>query len=187
MNTSNDRYSGVAQVFHWATAFLVLVAFLYGPGGRETRVYSDAMNFDRQLHETLGIAVFALVILRVLWRLVDARPDPPQVPRWMGLTSKAVQGLLYLLLFVLPITAVTGAWLEGHPLTLLGDLQIGPHASAAHDIGARIANVHGWLGDAIMWLAGGHAAAAIFHHAVLRDGVLLSMIPRWVPLRSPVR
>jgi cytochrome b561 len=139
------------------------------------------------LHETVGTAVFVLASFRVLWRLLDMRPDPPEAPRWILLASRLVHGALYLLLFALPITAVSGAWLEGHPMTLLGDIRIGPYAPASHDIGARVASVHGWLGDTVMWLAGVHAAAAIFHHAVLRDGVLLSMIPRWLPLRARAR
>jgi cytochrome b561 len=176
------RYGAVAQAFHWVTAVLVLVAFIYGPGGSETRVYSSARDFDRRLHETLGLTVFMLSALRVIWRLVDARPDPPAIPRWMGLTSKVVQAALYGLLFALPVTAITGAWLEAHPLTLLGGVEIAPLLPPAHDTGALVAEVHGWLGDVIMWLAGLHAVAAIFHHMVLRDGVLVSMLPRWLPV-----
>jgi cytochrome b561 len=95
-------------------------------------VYSPARDFDRQLHETLGMCVFALVLmrLRLRWRMVDTRPDPPQLP------------------------------------------------------GARIATLHTWLGDAILWLAGIHALAALYHHIVLKDGVLASMLPRWLPLRQ---
>ena len=187
MSATRTRYGGVAQAFHWVTGVVVLVAFIYGPGGSETRVYSTARDFDRQLHETLGLAVFALVVLRLLWRLVDQRPDPPQIPRWMDVGSNLVQVLLYVLMIALPVTAITGAWLEGHPLTLLAGIEIPPLLATSHDAGARIAKVHGWLGDAIMWLAGAHAAAAIFHHLVLRDGVLVSMVPRWIPLRSPQR
>ena len=181
------RYGTVAQVLHWVTAIVVLVAFIYGPGGRETRVYSTAMDAERQLHETLGLAVFILVILRVLWRWFDEQPAVTGVPRWMEAISKIAQGLLYVLMFALPITAIAGAWLEGHPLTLLGDIRIGPYTGLAHDVGARIASLHGWLGDAIMWIAGLHAAAAIFHHVVLRDGVLVSMVPSWLPLRRRAR
>ena len=180
---NNVRYGAVAQTFHWATAVLVLVAYMYGPGGSEERVYSSAVDFDRQLHETLGLCVFALVVLRMLWRLVDTRPDPPQVPRWMGIAAKAVQWMLYALLFALPLTAITGAWLEGHPLTLLGGVKIPPLLGLSYDAGASIATIHTWLGDAILWLAGFHALAAIYHHLVLKDGVLASMLPRWVPLR----
>lgn len=179
-----SRYGRVAQAFHWATAILVLIAFIYGPGGSEQRVYSHARDFDRQLHETLGMSIFALVVMRVIWRMIDTRPIPPKVPRWMGIAAKAAQFGLYLLLFALPLTAITGAWLEGHPLTLLAGVEIPPLASLSHDLGAQIATIHTWLGDAILWLAGFHAVAALYHHVVLKDGVLASMLPRWIPLRQ---
>lgn len=182
---SLTRYGAVAQAFHWVTAIVVLVAFIYGPGGSEQRVYSAARDFDRRLHETLGLCVFALVVLRVLWRMVDKQPDPPQVSRWMNVAAKAVQGVLYLLLFALPGTAITGAWLEGHPLTLLAGVEIPSPLGISHDMGATIATIHTWLGDAILWLAGLHALAALYHHFFLRDGVLVSMLPRWIPLRRP--
>ena len=178
------RYGSVAQFFHWATAIFVLVAFIFGPGGSEQRVYSPANDFDRRLHETLGMCVFALVVMRALWRTVDTRPAPAQGPRWMGIAAKAVQWGQYLLLFALPVTAITGAWLEGHPLTLLGGLEIPPLSGLSHDVGAQIATIHTWLGDAILWLAGFHALAAIYHHIVIKDDVLLSMLPRWLPLRQ---
>ncbi len=182
---SRARYGGVAQLLHWSTAFLVLVAFIYGPGGSEQRVYSAARDFDRQLHETLGLCVFALAVIRILWRMADTRPDPPEVPRWMDAAAKAVQWALYALLFALPVTAIAGAWLEGHPLTLLAGVKIPSLLGISHDVGATIARIHTWLGDAILWLAGFHALAALYHHLVLKDGVLASMLPRWVPLRPP--
>ena len=176
--SGNDRYGAVSQAFHWLMAILVLVAFLYGPGGSENRVYSEQRDFDRQLHETLGMTVFVLAFLRLAWRFMAARPDPPAIPRWMDSVSRIAWGALYALFFVLPLTAIAGAWLEGHPLTLLGGLQIAPWTGRNHDLGARVATLHTWLGDAIMWLAGLHAAAAVFHHMVLRDGVLATMLPR---------
>ena len=178
------RYGSLAQIFHWLTAILVLITFIYGPGGSEQRVYLPSRDFDRQLHETLGLCVFALASLRVMWRLVDKQPDPPQIARWMEIAGKSVQGLLYLLLFAVPMTAIAGAWLEGHPLTLLAGLQIQSPVGAAHDLGLRSAKIHTQLGDAILWLAGLHALAAIYHHAVLKDRVLTSMLPRWLRLRQ---
>ena len=175
---SPTRYGRVAQAFHWATAVLVIVAFIYGPGGSEKRVYSAAADFDRSLHETLGLCVFFLALARLAWRAIDKHPDPADVPRWMGLASKAVQVLLYVLLLALPLTAITGAWLENHSLTLLGGVVVAPWLSPNHDLGASIATLHTWLGDSIMWLAGLHALAALYHHFVRKDGVLLSMLPR---------
>lgn len=176
----STRYGRVAQAIHWATALLVLVAFIYGPGGPEERVYAASRDADRHLHETLGTTVFLLVIVRVLWRLVDRRPDPVPVARWMGVGARVVQGVLYLLLFAVPMTAIAGAWLEGHPLAYLGGWQIASPIASSHELGEQLAEIHGWLGDTIVWLAGLHAAAALYHQFILKDGVLRSMLPQWL-------
>ena len=43
----------------------------------------------------------------------------------------------------------------------------------------------GRLGDAVLWLAGGHALAGLYHHYFRRDNVLVSMLP--FPLPQPGR
>jgi cytochrome b561 len=171
------RYSNFGLTLHWVMAVVVLVAFVYGPGGSEARVYSPSRDFERQLHETLGLIVFALVMVRVVWRLVAVVPDAPPAERWMTLLAKAVQLSMYALLFALPFTAAFGAWLQGHPLTLLAGIQIEPLLAKSHSVGTVIAELHTWLGDAIMWLAGLHAVGGLYHHFVLKDGVLASMLP----------
>lgn len=182
MKSSTTHYDSVAQFLHWCTAVLVLVAFIYGPGGPEQRVYSSVHEFDRRLHETLGLCVFTLTVIRLLWRAIATRPEAPPVSRWMIAAAKTVQWVLYVLLLALPLTAIAGAWLEGHPLTLLAGVEIQPLLGTSHSVGAAFASVHKWLGDAIMWLAGFHAAAALLHHVVLKDDVLISMLPRRFPV-----
>jgi len=95
----------------------------------------------------------------------------------MGLAATSVRVALYILLLVVPLTAISGAWLEGHALTFLGGVVIPAPVGKLHSLGATIAEVHTWLGDVILWVAGAHAAAGLFHHYVLKDGVLLSMLP----------
>ena len=177
--TSPTEYSKIGKLIHWITAILVLVAFILGPGGHEDKIYSAARAAGREWHETLGLSVFALVLIRVIWRAFTVTPELPPIERWMELSAKAVQGLLYALMFALPLTAITGAWLEGHPLTLLGGIEVAPMLSKSHDFGETISEIHTWLGDAILWIAGFHAAAALFHHYILQDNVLRSMLPGW--------
>lgn len=179
MTTTDDpiRYSAAARIFHWTTAILVIVAFVYGPGGSEQRVYAAARDFDRQLHETLGISVFLLTVIRLAWRAFDSRPPDPPMPAWMRRAAKGVHVLLFLLLLAVPLTAIIGAWLEGHPLTFLANVRIAPLLPEAHAAGSVIAEIHTWLGDTIVWVAGAHAAAALAHHFVMHDRVLRSMLP----------
>src|SRR5207302_10590372 len=112
------------MAFHWLTAVLVLAAFVMSPGGSEQQVYSAAKDFDRQIHEVLGLTVLSLALLRLASRAFAPAPQLPSAPQWMNRISKVVQGLLYTLLVATPVTATAGAWLEGHPLTLgiLGDV-----------------------------------------------------------------
>ena len=182
--SQQTRYGAVAQALHWITAIVVLVAFVYGPGGSEQKVYLPERDFERQLHESLGLCVFFLTIFRLVWRMFVKRPIALPLPRWMEIASKALQAALYLLLFAVPLTAIAGAWLEGHPLTLLGGFQVASPVGISHDLGVTIADIHTWLGDTILWAAGAHAFAAIYHRVVLKDGVLSSMLPRWVPFQG---
>jgi cytochrome b561 len=173
------RYGAVAQMFHWMTVLLVVTAYVLSPGGSETRIYSNQLDMARQWHESVGLLLFALVLLRLLWRLVNATPEPIPMAAWMRSSAVAAHWVLYALLFAIPLTAIAGAWLEAHPLTILGAGNIPPLLPPAHDLGASIAYIHTILGNVLIWLAGLHAAAALFHHYFLRDDTLRSMIPGW--------
>lgn len=178
-----NTFDPLSRALHWLTAIVVTIAFVLGPEhfGRLMRDGVDpATRADIVWHETLGAVVLVLTLLRLLWVLL--RPRTPQVPMagWMHFASKAVQGLLWLLMLLLPITAVLALGSEGHPLTLLGGLRVDQmpwiaQAAVAH--WADWGDVHGFLGDAIMALSGLHAVAAIYHHWILKDSVLASMLP----------
>ena len=175
--TAVERYSATARLFHWLTALLVVVAYIVSVGGPETRVYSAVNDFSRGSHELLGMSVFALTLVRLCWRTIFPSPKSPEMPAWMEVGAKLGQWALYALLVLVPVTAVVGAWLEGHPLTLLAVGNIQPWLAQSPQLGLALGDIHGWLGDALMWLAGLHATAALYHHFWRRDTVLLSMLP----------
>jgi cytochrome b561 len=179
MNDARKTYSAPAITFHWVTVILVVVAFLISVGGPESRVYAPQNSTDLSLHELLGFSVFALTCVRLVWRLFDPPPPPVEMPGWMHAASRLVHWTLYALLLVTPLTAVWAAWAEGHALTPLGLGSIAPVIGENKTMGSFVADIHGLLGDAIMWVAGLHAAAALYHHFLLRDCVLSAMLP-WV-------
>jgi cytochrome b561 len=177
LSTARTRFSPAAQTLHWLTALLVGAAYLASEGGPEARVYSAERAWNLSLHETFGALVLLVLIVRLALRLFDRQPEEPGMPAWMVISSKVVHWLLYVLLAAVPLTAILGAWYEGHPVTVFGIGAIGPFVVTSHDLGRSITRVHPLLGDAIIWIAGVHAAAALFHHFFLRDRVLLSMLP----------
>jgi cytochrome b561 len=182
-STANSSYDPLSRAFHWLTAIVVTIAFILGPGGfgRMMRQGIDpATRSDIVWHETLGIAVFVLTVLRLLW--VAFRPAAPQFPmaNSIKLMSKLAHLALWTLMLALPITAILALGGESHPLTLLGGIRVDRMPAITNSAIAKLADwgdVHQFLGDAIMWLAGLHAVAAIYHHVKLKDGVLTSMLP----------
>ncbi len=186
--TPPDRYDKLSMVFHWLTAMAVLAAFILGPGGfgRLLRQGVDpGTHADIVWHESLGILIFALTALRLLWTAVRPAVTLVAMPDTMRLASKLVHLALWGLLFITPITALLTLGSEGAPLTLLGGVRVEQLGFIAHSGLSSLADwgdVHSLLGDAIIWLAGLHALAAIFHHVKLKDGVLVSMLP-WIKPR----
>ena len=85
-----------------------------------------------------------------------------------------------MLLLAVPLTAILGAWLEGHPVVLLAGIYFEAPVAPAHALGVTVSEIHTWLGDLIIWIAGLHAGAALYHHWVLKDRVLRSMVPSWL-------
>lgn len=185
--SSPSRYGVVEQSLHWLTLALVGAAYLLSVGGSEARLYSGAIDPARRLHETVGVAVLGITLLRIVWRAFDNQPKAPPMPSWMALAGQLTHAALYLLLLAVPLTAIVGAWLEGHPLTLVGGADFGPWLAPGHALGATVTEVHTWVGNAILWLVGLHAGAALFHHFVLRDSVLVSMLPSSLSRSAPPR
>jgi cytochrome b561 len=177
------HYDFLSQAFHWVTAIVVTIAFILGPGGFGRLMHDGvdpATRSDIVWHESLGLLVLVLTVLRLIW--VKVRPAAPefQMAGWMQVMAKLMSIALWMLMLALPITALLALGSEGHPLTLLGGVRLNQMPLIAKSSIAEMADwgdVHTFLGDAIMWLAGLHAAAAILHHVVLKDGVLSAMLP----------
>lgn len=181
---SASHYDRLSKAFHWVTAIIVTIAFILGPGGFGRLMHQGidpASRSDIVWHETLGIAIFVLTLLRLIW-VAFRKPAPNfEMTGWMHVAANFMHWALWALLLLTPVTALMALGSEAHPLTLLGGTRIDPLPLIANSPLAKLADwgdVHGFFGDAIVWLAGFHAIAAIYHHVVLKDGVLASMLPR---------
>lgn len=183
MSWRSDRESwglGI-RLFHWTTAALVLAQWLLGR--YMTSLGPDALSEKfllYQRHKSLGFSIFALTILRLLWRLSEpARPAlPPTMPAWQRNAAVASHALFYVLLLVMPVTGFLAAAASplGIPTMLFGVIPI-PHPIAPD---ARLEalllaahRVQGWLLAALLAV---HIAAALKHHLIDRDRVLVRMM-----------
>jgi cytochrome b561 len=129
------------------------------------------------LHISLGLAIFGLAAIRLVWRLVDARPPLPTTMKgYEVVAARVVHAAFYALLFALPLSGWVLSSLEGQAVTFFGLFN-----APALDIGANedlVEEVHEVLFNVMVGLALVHAAAALKHRFIDRDGVLGSMMPR---------
>lgn len=183
MQNDSYQYDKLSKAFHWITAAVVIAAFVLGPGDFGSVIDSGvdpATRMDIAWHESLGITVFVLTFLRLLWLALRPKPPQHQMSTWMHGISRLVHFVLWTLLLSLPMTALLALGTEGNPLTLLGGIRINElpllHSSTLGGL-ADWGEVHKFLGDAIIWLAGAHALAALFHHVKMKDKMLTSMLP----------
>ena len=184
LRNNADRYGAVAQGLHWLIALLVVVQFgLAWYAGSLPRGPLMIELFG--WHKSLGVLVLALAILRVAWRIFDRPPPlPASMQRWEQVGAHASHGMLYLLLFVQPLSGMVMSWTTKRPLVVFGATlpnPLGPN-EALHDA-ANFA--HEWISYALLAVVALHVSAALRHHWWRRDEVLVRMVPGLRARRAP--
>jgi cytochrome b561 len=175
-NTS-ERY-GVWHIgLHWL--MLLLIAAVYAlmelrgvfPKG------SAGRSLMQQGHFMFGLLVLALAVLRLALRAAMAHPRiAPPIPAWQAWLSGIVHVLLYLLMLGLPLAGWLLLSAKGQPIPFFG-FQLPALIGADKALASQIQEVHETAANLGYALIGLHAAAALFHHYVMRDNTLLRMLP----------
>lgn len=172
--SGSHRFGTVSIALHWLMMLLFIAVYalielreMYPRG-------SDPREAMKAWHFMLGLAVFGLVWLRIVARIVTAPPVELVEPAWRSFSAKAVHLALYALMIGMPLAGWLILSAEGEPVPFFG-LELppltGPDEALAHQV-EELHEVGGKLGYALIGL---HALAALFHHYVLKDGLLWRM------------
>lgn len=175
---STTRYGSLSIALHWL--MLLLIAAVYAcielreifPKGSDPREALKAWHF------MLGLSVLVLASLRVAVHMSGPVPRiVPEPPRWQALLAKLMHLALYALMIGMPL----GGWLilsaEGKPIPFFG-LSLPALVGESKGLAELTKELHETAGTAGYFLIGLHAAAALFHHYVVRDDTLRRMLPR---------
>ena len=170
------NYDNVAISLHWATAVLVIVQFVLAVTWDEFS--RDTRESLQSVHVSLGVLLTAVVIARIIWRLMPGHQRSAIVSGWVKLASKGVHYLLYALLVSQAVLGFAWRWAQGHHVGFFGLFGIpGPYGQLARSTRHLMAEFHEKIGWAIVIIALGHALAALYHHYKLHDRVLGRMLP----------
>lgn len=178
-----QRYTGFAVLLHWLIALLLVGSFSIG-------LYMVGLKFSPQkltlysYHKWIGVTVFALAALRVLWRLTHRPPDlPASMPPWQVAASHASHALLYLFLFATPLSGWLYSSAAGVPTVPFGiaALQLPDLIDKDRELAATLKFAHMAINYSFGGLICLHLAAALKHLLIDRDGIMSRMLPGKTP------
>ncbi|WP_029076781.1 cytochrome b [Kaistia adipata] len=154
-------YSPLQVGLHWGIAALVLFQLLFGESmGEVQRATARGIAVSgteaglATAHYWVGIAILALVLLRLVLRLTLKVPAPLETAgRWAARLASAAHVAFYVLLVAVPVTGLLAVYAS-------------PSFGGIHELGKPL----------FIILIGLHAAAALYHQFWLRDGTLRRML-----------
>jgi cytochrome b561 len=172
------RYGPVAIALHWIAALLILFNLAFG-------LYLVGLPLSPQklryfsYHKWIGVTVLLLSAARLLWRLGHPAPALPLTMKpWERHAAVATHGLLYVLFFAAPLSGWLFSSATGFQTVYLGLLPIPDLLTKDKEVADILRVTHRWINYTMAAVIALHAAAALKHHFVERDDVLLRILPR---------
>ncbi|MEM7567096.1 MAG: cytochrome b [Pseudomonadota bacterium] len=183
LRNSPLSWGALSIALHWITALLVIGMIAVGVYMTKFAEPFSALQFTLyQWHKSFGMLILALAAIRLVWRLTggDTPPLPTDIKPWERVAAHVTHYGLYALLFAMPL--IGWVLVSSAPIqvpTLLFTVIPLPHLMGPNETVYLIAEWAHWLGGlGFLGLIALHAGAALKHHFVLRDNVLVRMLPR---------
>ncbi len=177
------RYGVVAMTLHWLIAAAIITNIIVVLAAPED--HSPEQTAMMSFHMALGLTVLVLSILRLVWRWLNPVPPPPQdLAPWMRIAGTAMHHLLYFLMVAIPLAGwlmvsashFTPSWFGLFAWPAFPGFG-GLDNAAGHQWHETFESIHITLGWAMIVLVPAHIAAALYHHFLRQNNVLLRMLP----------
>lgn len=168
------QYSNSMVFIHWLTLALLVAAWLLGESVHDARHEAGATLAGYLAHSLVGGAVLLLTVMRLLFRRKDGVPAPMgNTP--MDKVAKGVQHLMYLVLFLLPVSGMMQVLNSDVSRALLaGDAALLPKKFE----GVIAHQIHETLVSVLIVLVVVHVLGALKHQFIAKDGLMQRMLPK---------
>ncbi len=166
----------MAKSLHWLMFVLIAAAFSVGFWMVDLPLAQRIRTVP--WHKSIGVAILACVIVRLAWRVGHAPPPlPDSVPAWERRAARTAHWLLYALMAAVPVSGWLMSSALGVATVPFGLARLPDLLERDRELGEMLKIVHFALNKTLLALVLLHAAAALKHYLVDRDGVLQRMLP----------
>jgi len=129
-------------------------------------------------HKWVGVTVFLLALFRIAWRVTHQPPAlPSSMPRLMQIAAHAGHHMLYMLMFLIPLSGWLMSSAKGFQTVWFGILPIPDLIEKNKLLGDLLQTVHVSLNYLFIAVLIGHIGAALKHHFIDKDDILTRMLP----------
>ncbi|AMB84042.1 cytochrome B [Pseudomonas agarici] len=179
LRNSSSRYGAISMLLHWGVALMVFGLFALGLWMVGLDYYSEWRKAAPDLHRSIGLSLFAVMVLRLIWRFISPPPPAPSHHgRLTRVSAKLAHGVLYLALFTLMFSGYLISTAEGVGITVFKLFDVPAWISSIPDQANVAGTVHLYLAWTVVIFAGLHGLAALKHHFIDRDATLTRMLGR---------
>ncbi len=173
----DTRYGVVAIGLHWLIAIAIIGSFSLGFYMSDLPLSPQKLKFY-SWHKWAGVTIFLCVLVRLLWRLSHRPPElPDSIPAWQRKVAGATHVLLYLLMIFVPLSGWLMSSAKGFQTVYFGALPLPDLLAKNDELGELLEQAHALLNYSMAALVVAHLGAALKHHFVDRDEVLVRMLP----------
>lgn len=174
---ARTRYAPLSIFLHWVMLLLITAVYSCILLRENYPKGTDLREGLKTWHFMLGLAVLALVIIRIVARLLTTKPPiKPEPPAWQMLFAKTMHLTLYVFMLAMPIAGWLILSSEGKVIPFFG-LELPALIAPDKGLAEQIEELHETVGEIGYYLIGLHALAALFHHYVVKDNTLRRMLP----------
>jgi cytochrome b561 len=172
---SARHYTRTAVALHWLMALLITAGFTLGATMTDLSMSPKKLRYY-SYHKWIGITVLGLLLVRGLWRLRHPAPPELPMPRWQSIAARTTHGLLYLLMFSVPLVGWLYSSASGYSVVYLKLWQLPDLVPKNPALAKVLVQVHSLLAWTLFYVVLLHAAAALKHHFFERDATLRRML-----------
>ncbi len=181
---AGENYATIQKILHWAIAVaaigMLATGFYMSSIGFSADLPQETQDLRNQLysmHKSTGFLVLALMILRLLLRLVlGAPPLPRSVPQAQRFAAQASHFTLYALLIAMPLAGWAAVSVGGFMEPVYGLFEMPPLLEkGTTEEYFDVIGVHVAIAFAILAVLAAHVAGALYHLLIRRDGVFRRM------------